>query len=101
MSNDQNIAAQDPLELRMSLLVSALHYSWKTSERQSLVPTYLFHKIECIGLANSRLSGLKATNVTTTVRLISTLCVVEVSLVLLRCFYQKLLLTRSCEERLW
>lgn len=65
----------------MSLLISALHYSWKTREWQSFETTYLSHKIECISLANSRLNDIKAADMTNTVRLISTLCVVEVSLV--------------------
>ncbi|VUC26271.1 unnamed protein product [Clonostachys rosea] len=79
VSNIQSIIIQDPLELRLSLLISALHYSWKTKESWSFQPTYLFHKIECIGLANTRLKSLNATNIAVTVRLISTLCIFDSS----------------------
>ncbi|CAH0054377.1 unnamed protein product [Clonostachys solani] len=60
-------------------VISALHYSWKAKEISSFQSTYLFHKIECIGLANARLKNLKATNIAVTVRLISTLCIFDSS----------------------
>lgn len=81
--NIQSIKIQDPTELRLALLISALHYSWKTKESWYFQPTYLFHKIECIGLANAHLKSLKTTNIAVTVRLISTLCIFDVSLALL------------------
>ncbi|CAG9946560.1 unnamed protein product [Clonostachys rosea f. rosea IK726] len=77
--NIQSIKIQDPTELRLALLISALHYSWKTKESWYFQPTYLFHKIECIGLANAHLKSLKTTNIAVTVRLISTLCIFDSS----------------------
>ncbi|KAH8901290.1 hypothetical protein GQ53DRAFT_740295 [Thozetella sp. PMI_491] len=72
-----SIAGQDPIELRTSLLIAALHYAWKTREYQTFESTYLFHKIECINLANKCLNDFDATKTTATVKLIATLCVVE------------------------
>ncbi|KAH6876827.1 hypothetical protein B0T10DRAFT_497333 [Thelonectria olida] len=66
--------------LQDTLLVAGLHYVLTTGDVRTYKSTILYHKIETIQLINKGLENLHTTGLTTLIRRIATLCLIEFSL---------------------
>lgn len=71
--------SQDAYALRNTLLIAGLYYAWKAGDMYTYESTFLFHKIEAMGLVNKWLSRPDSGTLNVCIRQISTLCFAEVS----------------------
>ncbi|KAF4448417.1 hypothetical protein F53441_8172 [Fusarium austroafricanum] len=65
---------------RNTLLIAGLHYSLNTGNAQHFQSTFLFHKLQTIRVVNGWLANQTSDSVTSIIRQIASLCLVELCL---------------------
>ncbi|KAH8898050.1 hypothetical protein GQ53DRAFT_837066 [Thozetella sp. PMI_491] len=76
-SLDLSTVGQDPTAFRSTLLMAALHYSWRTGSLQDYENTFLYYKGESIRLVNEWLHSPDGRTSSACMKLIATLSVTE------------------------
>ena len=71
-------AVHDPASLRSVLLIAGLHYGWSNKHFHEYEYTFHFHMVEAIRSINERLQDTSTRCFYDLVKLIATLCFVEV-----------------------
>jgi hypothetical protein len=72
------LCTKDADALRCVLLIAGLHFGNKAIGLGQFEPTYLHHKVQCIQTVNGLLDASLHSQDSSLVRMIATLCMVEV-----------------------